>query len=742
MKKWLNRQTYFMKMLSMFLLIISVTIFVLTVFFYQRYTTALTENLYDEQEKKLEKTAQTISNLNSEIYQLYNTLLVDSKVIGFSALEEFRPEENYATYLIVKKFYNINPYVNSLYIYNDMAKDTITCGSHLFNLNYCWNYLKEEKKASIFPSPLTETEKTVLTFAYPIYANSFDELSGGIFISLDMEKLSEQILGADAQAGVIVNDEGTILLSGMEENFYTDSSAFNHLFSWSQSTNSNAGSNLKSFDGQRYLCTFYKDSDLSLTFITVTPFNEIAKPMKSQRNLSLMVAGGIFLVAILIQYLMTKRLYQPLEEITEKFRDSKYAGTANMDEFALIRHVYEQALDEIKELADENAFYQPHMKSDLLKGLILGNQNINEIKEQLLKNNWNIPFEGMFISCVFIESCDDHTIMAPVIQTKIGQYLREKLGSFFYVEYIPIGSDQVVFLINTIEDIPITFDELVQLLDDAKEELLAKIHITLTISLDGVTKNMEDLNRIYQHVVELKKHCFVLGYNQVIYPGRILDLIPVCITYPGKLADEILSCMLHGNREEFTSNILRFFSILRQYTYQPASLLYNRLYLDILSQMQKLYASDKDSRLSADILHIPGTLDEGIDILLSIFDQYQEKKKSAEQQKDNKHFEKIDESRRYIEDHFNDCNLSAGMVAEYLGYSTNYFSRIFKTITGFYINDYIRQIRIVKAQELLVKSTMTIAEIADATGFSNPNYFYSIFKKETGLTPSAYRNVG
>ncbi len=82
------------------------------------------------------------------------------------------------------------------------------------------------------------------------------------------------------------------------------------------------------------------------------------------------------------------------------------------------------------------------------------------------------------------------------------------------------------------------------------------------------------------------------------------------------------------------------------------------------------------------------------------------------------------------------------MVAEYLGYSTNYFSRIFKSITGFYINDYIRQIRIVKAQELLMNSDMTITTIAEATGFSNPNYFYSIFKKETGLTPAAYRNAG
>lgn len=152
--------------------------------------------------------------------------------------------------------------------------------------------------------------------------------------------------------------------------------------------------------------------------------------------------------------------------------------------------------------------------------------------------------------------------------------------------------------------------------------------------------------------------------------------------------------------------------------------------------MQKLNAPDKDSYLSAETLHTPATLTEGAGVLLTIFEWYQERKAAAEQLKDNKHFERIEESRKYIEEHYNDYNLSAGMVAEYLGYSTNYFSRIFKSITGFYINDYIRQIRIVKAQELLMNSDMTITTIAEATGFSNPNYFYSIFKKETGLTPA------
>ena len=111
-KKLFGGQNYFRKMLSTCLLVISVTIFILTVFFYQRYADSLSKNLYDGQEKNLEKSARTMNDLVSEISQLYNTVILDSRVVGFGSLKEFDPAENYATYLIVKKFYNINPYVS------------------------------------------------------------------------------------------------------------------------------------------------------------------------------------------------------------------------------------------------------------------------------------------------------------------------------------------------------------------------------------------------------------------------------------------------------------------------------------------------------------------------------------------------------------------------------------------------------------------------------------------------------
>lgn len=53
-----------------------------------------------------------------------------------------------------------------------------------------------------------------------------------------------------------------------------------------------------------------------------------------------------------------------------------------------------------------------------------------------------------------------------------------------------------------------------------------------------------------------------------------------------------------------------------------------------------------------------------------------------------------------------------------------------------------RYIRIDRAKELLDFTDKSIAEIAEASGFSNQNYFTRTFKKITGMTPSHYRKTG
>lgn len=84
-------------------------------------------------------------------------------------------------------------------------------------------------------------------------------------------------------------------------------------------------------------------------------------------------------------------------------------------------------------------------------------------------------------------------------------------------------------------------------------------------------------------------------------------------------------------------------------------------------------------------------------------------------------------------------DLSLDEVSRQLDLSSYYFSKLFKEETGSNFVEYITNLRMEKAKELLMKDEMSMKEICSAVGYSDPNYFSRIFKKNTGATPTEYR---
>lgn len=77
-------------------------------------------------------------------------------------------------------------------------------------------------------------------------------------------------------------------------------------------------------------------------------------------------------------------------------------------------------------------------------------------------------------------------------------------------------------------------------------------------------------------------------------------------------------------------------------------------------------------------------------------------------------------------------------LAEHVERTPNYVSSLFKQVTGQTVTDYIQQIRIAAACDLLANSQMNVGEISDFLGFCEQSYFNKVFKKCTGTLPSTY----
>ena len=90
----------------------------------------------------------------------------------------------------------------------------------------------------------------------------------------------------------------------------------------------------------------------------------------------------------------------------------------------------------------------------------------------------------------------------------------------------------------------------------------------------------------------------------------------------------------------------------------------------------------------------------------------------------------------YIRDHLGDKDLSLQTVADQVGISRNYFSRIFKEVMGVNFIDYVTRLRVEKARSLYINTDMKIYEIAELVGYSDWHYLYSVYKKQLGHSMS------
>lgn len=93
----------------------------------------------------------------------------------------------------------------------------------------------------------------------------------------------------------------------------------------------------------------------------------------------------------------------------------------------------------------------------------------------------------------------------------------------------------------------------------------------------------------------------------------------------------------------------------------------------------------------------------------------------------------------YINAHFSEGAVSVEELARLCGMSDTYFRKLFVAEHGMTPQQYISNLRLTTATELLQSGYYTVSEIASRCGFNNINYFSAFIKKETGMSPLRYR---
>lgn len=108
-------------------------------------------------------------------------------------------------------------------------------------------------------------------------------------------------------------------------------------------------------------------------------------------------------------------------------------------------------------------------------------------------------------------------------------------------------------------------------------------------------------------------------------------------------------------------------------------------------------------------------------------------------QSERKQLNMMSRAKRFILDNYTNPELTLGSVAGFIGFNEKYFSTRFTKEEGMTFINYLTEVRIRKARELMETTDLKIYEISQRVGYNNVEHFTRVFKKHCGVSPGGYR---
>ncbi|WP_407271173.1 response regulator [Radiobacillus sp. PE A8.2] len=306
-------------------------------------------------------------------------------------------------------------------------------------------------------------------------------------------------------------------------------------------------------------------------------------------------------------------------------------------------------------------------------------------------------------------------------------FVLEEIQERFYKGYaegvcLIIGETEILFLLKSVEDIEKEIGRL-------EKHVMKEVNLNISFSYTFISQ-LNEITKGYQLcLTAFKKRFFHPEQNIFKYESdnersfKRLDakqLKQFLIPYDQKKVKEFIK----ARYEQWKQEMMEPAHIQQEATDILSNLFYNKLEPSlVLDKCTDLKKTETLERLYSSLLvHIA-------DCEQLIVNQ------NNKPYVDN---DLMDQAMEYIHQKYTQA-LTLQMVADHIHISRNYFSILFKRFSDVNFIDYVIDLRIKKAEELLARTSLKVYEVARESGFNDVKYFSKLFKKVTGYTPVDYR---
>ncbi len=481
---------------------------------------------------------------------------------------------------------------------------------------------------------------------------------------------------------------------------------------------------LITLSGKRYLISLQASKIYGLTFMSVTPLEDVLHKITRLKAVTFLLIMIIISVEVLLIYLFMRTNYEPIRKLRKKALVSvKSLPTQNLNEYEVVSYAFDSLHNENRELFSKVMLNKNISKEYFFIQYLNGTLPKDDVSKQAIEHQ--IQLKEYVCSLTFFAKDRNIITLLPGLKGYI-----DLIGT----EFDQLGSYLVKGLRHEDFILILTMDQ--QELAKLVEEKLRTFSSNVRIGV-GTVEKVERLNNSYIHslaaleVSILNEQSQVVDYDQIDVESanvlsQLFDTIKV-IEMSLTRRDSMLSQKQLNKLINLMKTKVSSIFVLKMIFINTYNVLAKEL--NQLGHNEDYYYAISEKKI--DVLQLEKILRSMSEKLVTEWESHESVKGSVN----------IQEVLNYLDQHYMDANMSMQQVADQFGLSYTNFSHYFKKKIGENFAPYLEKRRINEAKILLSESKYPIKFIAEQVGYLNANSFTRSFKKVEGISPGEYRKL-
>lgn len=632
-------------------------------------------------------------------------------------------------------YYGLDKFYNNVLLYNDLSVEQFE--GILFN---DYNYKEFIPSHQV---TLNSNNMTAITYLCSLPLVNGRKPQGTVAFVIDeqeiMKMLSNQVFKNSGSA-IITDKTGTIISRSTNSKF--GEGLTNYI------VNGKEGYMRKNINGVDTLLIYTNSSYSGLSYTAAIPEIEVTKKVQYIREIALLVAFISLLLGLIISYFWAYTNSKPFKEVLFTLRDffnndSRIKLENNLSEYDYVKGGVKSLISGNKDMQEtitrQSSELRTVLVDRLLKGDFIDKSRMIAILEhvgmEIYGENFivavlRLNFKSQYLNTEILNELE-------VLRVSIEEIILRNIGDNGYLHFI--DEDQVAVLLKfPNENTESSFTFITNLYNNTKNEMFDKFHIPMDCGIGENYSSLFDVHFSFREALQAIESISDDGKPEHLIWYTDIKQDNTSYYYPMDLETKLTNLAKAGNWKDIEGLLDKIFYENYKNKRISKSLekyLFNNMKATLIKLLGEI-KSDTDMRY----LDYSSDSNDAAGMFNSIKNIYYKICMSIEETRKSHNNLLISRIVKFIEDNFTDANLSINSIATDFNLSESYFSQFFKEQTGEYFSNYLENLRIKLACQLIQEGRLSIDSIALQTGYNSSNSFRRAFKRVTGTAPSHYQN--